>query len=260
MRKHIKSILHPLRKAATRFILKDEEIAPFSSTVPIDLAANYTCAEGVEGDYLEFGCFRGDSFIRAYNMITSAIEEWSSFKRTSYAYTNMERAKDAFKKVKKFRRRFIAFDSFDGLPEIEGVDNGHPHFAKGRYDCTETEFRKIISRAGVKLDDVVIVPGFYENTLHSKLKKDINLEKAAIVMIDCDLYTSTKMVLNFITDLISDGTIIIFDDWFSYKANPNKGEQKACNEWLEKKPEIHLVPYVRWGMTQMSFIVNRSIK
>jgi hypothetical protein len=75
-------------------------------------------------------------------------------------------------------------------------------------------------------------------------------------MIDCDLYSSTKPVLEFITNLIDNGTILIFDDWFSYKGSPNHGEQKACNEWLEKNPRISLIPYVRLGTAQHSFIVN----
>ena len=48
---------------------------------------------------------------------------------------------------------------------------------------------------------------------------------------------------------------MIFDDWFNFRGNPNLGEQKACNEWLEENPRIQLIPYVRWAMTQQSFIV-----
>ena len=95
--------------------------------------------------------------------------------------------------------------------------------------------------------------------LNNKLKKDIGLNKAAIVMIDCDLYASTKIVLDFITDLIDSGTIIIFDDWYSFKADPNMGEQKACNEWVEKNKNINLIPYGKYGHNfQMSFIVNKK--
>ena len=75
-------------------------------------------------------------------------------------------------------------------------------------------------------------------------------------MIDCDIYSSTKSVLSFITDLIDDGTILIFDDWLNYKGNPNYGEQAACNEWLSKNKHIQLTPYVRKGIAQQSFIVN----
>ena len=135
----------------------------------------------------------------------------------------------------------------------------HPRFVKGRYDCTEKVFKKNLLNADVNLQDVTIVPGFYDKTLNDKLKKDIGLNKAAIIMIDCDIYASTKIALDFITDLIDNGTIIIFDDWYSFKADPNLGEQKACNEWVEKNKNINLIPYGKYGHNfQMSFIVNKK--
>ena len=240
-----KILLYPLRKIITRLVLFDEEVAywtrgnsPFLSPVPIELAATYICAEDIEGDYLEFGCFRGHSFIKAYKHIHAASKEWSSYTRTALAYTNIESAKEAFGKIKKYKRRFYAFDSFKGLPELKGIDKNHARFSKGRYDCSEKEFIEILFKAGVNLDDVIIVPGYYEKTLNNQLKKDLVLQKAAIIMIDCDLYASTKIVLNFITNLIDNGTIIIFDDWYNYKGNSDMGEQKACKEWLEKTPKL----------------------
>ncbi|OCR92398.1 hypothetical protein [Campylobacter fetus] len=60
--------------------------------------------------------------------------------------------------------------------------------------------------------------------------------KASLIYIDCDLYTSSKTVLDFIaqSDLLQDGTIIAFDDWDLYRANPNKGQRKAFKEFKEK--------------------------
>ena len=57
--------------------------------------------------------------------------------------------------------------------------------------------------------------------------------KASIVHIDCDLYDSTKEVLNFIENIIILGTILIFDDWDSFKDEDveNMGERKAFKEW-----------------------------
>ena len=81
------------------------------------------------------------------------------------------------------------------------------------------------------------------------MKAQHKLTAAAIVHIDCDLYSSTKTALHFITDLIVDGTVIIFDDWFNFIASPVKGEQRAAPEWLIQNPQIRLVPYARWGMS-----------
>ena len=256
MKRMIKRMVYPLRKMAGMFMIDSPN--PLISPRPITLAANYICAEAIYGDYLEFGTFRGASFIDAYKSISSAIEEWSSFKRCSLAFSEKNRAKEAFKKITKNQVRFFAFDSFAGLPPVEGIDREHPHFHEGRYDCTQDEFEGILKQAEVSLEKVVIVPGFYGDTLNQDTKIKYDLRNASIVMIDCDLYSSARIVLDFILDLIVEGTIIIFDDWFSYKANPNKGEQRACNEWLEQNPKIRLVPYVRWGMTQMSFIVNKN--
>lgn len=256
MKEKFKKALFPIRRLAARFILPDYN--PLASPIPIVLAANYICVEEIDGDYLEFGCFRGASFIEAYKTILSAIDDWSSLKRISLVYTNEDQAKEAYKNVRKKQVRFFAFDSFEGLPEIEGIDKGHSKFTKGRYHCLLEEFKAILRRAGVNMDKVIIVPGFFDKTLNEETIKKYALKKAAIVMIDCDLYSSTRTALNFITNLIVEGTIIIFDDWFSFKANPNKGEQRACNEWLKENPQIKLIPYARFGLNQMSFIVNKD--
>ena len=109
---------------------------------------------------------------------------------------------------------------------------------------------------GVDINDVSIISGFFNETLNDKTKLKFKMNKAAIILIDSDLYSSAYEVLNFITDLVHDGTIIIFDEWFTFKGDPNKGEQKACNEWLNENKHIKLIPYVRYKTYQMSFIVN----
>lgn len=238
MKSLLKKILFPLRRLATRFIIK-EEFYPS----PINLASTYVYFENIDGDYLEFGCYRGYSFINAYKFINNAPNLRSSFET---------------KKLKMHKRKFYAFDSFEGLPKIEKIDTEHPRFVKGEYSCTEEEFIKNLKAEKINLNDVEIVSGFYENTLTSELKRNKYLNKAAIVMIDCDLYSSTKIALDFVTDLVHNGTIIIFDDWLSYKGNNKKGEQRACNEWLETNKNIKLIPFARYSYTQMSFIVVKE--
>ena len=88
------------------------------------------------------------------------------------------------------------------------------------------------------------------------MRKEHQLNAASIVMIDCDLYSSTKSVLNFITPLLRNGTVLIFDDWFAYKGSPNEGEQKATKEWLQLNPNILLSEHARFGPSQKSFIVH----
>jgi len=162
-------------------------------------------SSGVEGDYLEFGVYRGSSFIQAYYMA---------------------------KKYDLSRMRFFAFDSFQGLPEAEGRT-----FDSGEFQCSQPLFTKIVRKAGVDLDRVVVVEGFYEDSLEDSVKINNDLKTAAVINVDCDLYVSTKDVLRFVEDLIQPGCIIIMDDWHTFEAvdSPDDlvqfGEPRAFEEW-----------------------------
>lgn len=164
-----------------------------------------------EGDYLEFGVWKGRSFITAWYM------------------ANMIGLKSM---------HFYAFDSFKGLPRLTEEDKLHEEYEEGKYACSLEKFKEILTQNKVDQEKVTLVDGFYEDSLTPDLKKEIPLREAAIIMIDCDLYKSTKEALDFCVDYIQSGTVIIFEDWFCYRNNPNHGEQKAFNEWLEANPQF----------------------
>ncbi len=252
MIKFLKNILYPLRFVLTKLILKNE----INDNSPINLAAQYIISEGITGDYYEFGCFKGASFIKAYKLINFYKNEWSNYGRTLQAYSDKNLAKQAFEKLKIYDVKFYVFDSFKGLPNIKNIDQNHPIFSKGRYDCSREDFEKNLIRNKISLNKINIVEGFYEETLNENNKINYNMNKASIIMIDCDLYHSAKLVLDFITDIVQNGTVLIFDDWYAYRGNPNKGEQLATKEWLNKNKNISLIPFSRFGVYQQSFIVN----
>lgn len=223
----------------------------------IETIAEYVFAEAVEGDYLEFGVFRGHSFMAAYHSLEAAGKEWRSEGRNRLAYSDPERAKASHVRLRG-AMRYVAFDSFDGLPEPTGIDQGNARFSRGRYDCSQEAFLSNLARHGVDLSRVVVVRGWYHDTLCAATKQQHHLKAAAVVMIDCDLYESATYVLNFITDLLVDGSVLIFDDWFNFKGHPDRGERRAAREWVEKNPHIRLTDYHTAGPTQKSFIVTRD--
>ena len=106
------------------------------------------------------------------------------------------------------------------------------------------------------MDKIQIVPGWYSETLADMAKEKLSLSAASVIYIDCDIYESTKQVLNFVTSLLNDGTVIIFNDWWCYKGRSDKGEQKACNEWLAENPTISLHEFIKWGYGDIAFIVQ----
>ena len=198
------------------------------------LTMKYIVSNKIEGDYLEFGVYQGESFTTAYRFAKI------------FGLTKM---------------KFIAFDAFQGLPEFSGVDKeGHHRYDEGEFSCSLEDFKKNICENGVDPARVKIVKGWYDKILNEKTKKKLKIKKAAAIMIDCDLYASTVPVLDFVVDYLQEGTVIMFDDWFSYRANPNRGEQKAFNEWLKKNPTIKVTVYNRFGPEGNSFIVIRAPK
>ena len=109
---------------------------------PIYLASDLVCSEYVPGDYLEFGVFRGDSFVAAYHSINKAVKNWASYDRARMSYSDPQRAAQAFAVIQQNEIRFFAFDSFDGLPEPEGVDMEAARISKGRYDCPKEKVKR----------------------------------------------------------------------------------------------------------------------
>lgn len=196
------------------------------------IAMDFAVQSRLEGDYLEFGVNRGGSFVSAYHFA---------------------------KRSKMESIRFYAFDSFQGLPEITGIDaEGFSHFREGTFACDIEEFRRILSKKKVDLERVSLIPGWYDEVLNEETKKKLPIKTAAIIWIDCDLYESTVPVLNFITDYVQDGTVLIFDDWFCFRGDPNRGERKAFKEWLDKNPSIKVSEFRKFDWGGNSFIIHRA--
>lgn len=206
--------------------------------------ASFIVWNQVEGDYLEFGVAAGDSFIAAFHAIDVARREHATMGYDSPEYNRWKNSPP----------RFLAFDSFEGLPP--GAGSRHVDYAPGMYGYPEAEFRANAARGGVPTDRLVTVPGFYDRTLNSNLKGRLGLTRAAMVMVDCDMYESTVPVLDFVTDLVGQGSIIVFHDWFRFKGSPAHGEQRACREWLARNPKLELIEFWREAPQAVSFLVN----
>lgn len=104
--------------------------------------------------------------------------------------------------------------------------------------CPRDVFVNNIQSAGVKLDDVKIVPGYNDKSLADAAVVRKPMRPGSIFHIDCDLYESTVVVLEFIRPLLQDGSVLVFDDWFYYRGHPQRGERGAFAEWLGRYPEL----------------------
>jgi len=149
-----------------------------------------------------------------------------------------------------------AFDSFCGLPPQSLPEDQHPQWVEGRMRTSQEEFREICRRKGIPEAEYRIVAGFYENTLTSQAAVGDLPDAVSLAYIDCDLYSSTKVVLDFLATRIRHGTIIAFDDYFCFSAAALAGERLACAEFLKANSRFHFSPYCQFGWHGMSFIVE----
>jgi hypothetical protein len=149
---------------------------------------------------------------------------------------------ESLKTIRDVRKPTVyGFDSFNGLPENwQFGENKHNigHF--------KTEVPKDMP-LGVEL-----VVGLFEDTIPKWL--ETHLEPIYFVHIDCDLYSSTKTVLNAINDRLVEGSIILFDELVNFDnkyPNWEQGEWKALNEWNRK-----VKPIFRTNSQQVAFVVE----
>ena len=199
----------------------------------VDCVADYLVNAEISGDYAEFGVYKGTTFGYAANLFHPLFPQM----------------------------RFLAFDSFEGLPEPQGMDRSEEGFTsgffKGQFAATEEEFRNNVCAAAPYLpsDRLVTTKGWFDKTLTRECAQNIHLQQLACVWIDCDFYESTIPILAFITPYLSIGSVILFDDWRCYRNLADHGEQRACREWLGSNPGLVLNEFISFGFHGMSFTI-----
>ena len=127
--------------------------------------------------------------------------------------------------------KFYAFDSFEGMPEPEGIDK-QKIWRKAMNFTSEKKFRSIVKK---DLHRVETVKGFYEISLPNF---DFDPEeKVALAYIDCDYYSSTAVCLEFLIGNLQHGCLLAFDDWDCFYSDPKRGQKRAFYEFSEKVAE-----------------------
>jgi hypothetical protein len=173
-----------------------------------------------DGYYFEFGCHTGRTMRLAWEY-TGALFNWT----------------------------YVGFDSFAGLPEISDIDR-LPIWEEGGLATSEADFVSLVTNAGMPSDRLRTVKGFYDKSLTPAFAKTFLPRKAAVIFIDCDLYASTVRVLDFGKEFLQPGTIIVFDDWFCFYGDPERGERRAWEEFRRANPQLQFTDFVRTNEAQ----------
>ncbi len=181
------------------------------------------------GDYLEFGVFNGSSLSSMY-LSAKTLELTST--------------------------RFFGFDAFEGLPAgAENEDDGV--WKKGFYACSFEKMTECLQRKNINSRDITWVKGWYTNTLNNQTIKKYNIKNIGIVFIDCDTYSSSKAVLDFLVPLITSEVIICLDDWKLNDLDIKElGEYKAFNEFLDANTHLEAKEIPSYNRKSKSFLVK----
>ncbi len=162
----------------------------------------------------------------------------------------------------------FGFDSFRGLPDSVTDDEGG--WQPGAFYCPEWVTRwNLSTNHGVGPDRITLIPGWFDESLTPGLAGELGIERISIAQLDADAYSSTVPVLDWLTPLLADRAVLIFDDWFA-GGNTEEigiGVQRAFEEWLERRPEFTAEAFATYGfgpgagrkeVVGKAFIVSRT--
>jgi hypothetical protein len=134
--------------------------------VPI-LRESLIITKNLDGDYYEFGVYKGYLLYKAYKFANEL---------------NIKNIK------------FYGFDSFEGLPEIRGIDKDWK-FKKGQYSCSIETVKYHLTKRGVSWNKIFLIKGFFSNILFDQKNCQLLLSKKlesslwiAIFMIQLKMY------------------------------------------------------------------------
>jgi len=218
--------LHNAIRNRRRLICEDELKRTFRESISL------LCRKGIEiGDYLEFGVYNGSSLLCMYRVMEELGVTGS---------------------------RLIGFDSFEGLPAIALTDSGG-HWKPGEFKSSHEFTCQVLEHEGVNWERVTLVKGVFSETLTEALRNHLNIRRAGVIMVDCDLYQSAKEALDFCEPGIVDKSVILFDDWFPL-ANQGLGEKRAFDEFLAAAPYFEAEELFDFDPYGKGFLVSRTSK
>lgn len=185
---------------------------------------------GITGDYAEFGSYGGVTMRLAHQHLP----------------------------INGLPRHLWAFDSFEGLPPQTDERDQHPAWVEHTMAMDVETFRTTLRRAGVPDEAYTTVAGYYDESL-PKIGDGAPTD-IALAYVDCDLYSSTVTVLEFLRPRMKHGMIVAFDDYHCWSPTAISGERAALLEFEKANPQWHFHRYRDYGWDGTAFVVeDRSL-
>jgi hypothetical protein len=167
----------------------------------------------IPGDIVEFGVFQGDWLKRLDGMMSHV----------------------------GLKRDLWGFDSFQGLSKPD-AECDISFWKEGMYACSLEEASRNVKAA--KKPYIRLVPGFFSDSLGTAQAQALG--PVAYARIDCDIYAPALECLHFLSERLSNGAILVFDDW---NHDIEFGEARAFNKWSGTVPNLsfEFLGHGAWG-------------
>ncbi len=179
-----------------------------------------------DGYYMEFGVLNGESIVDMYRQLRGHL---------THVY---------------------GFDTFEGLPDSSKSDvdeNSKSLFPisgdTGTFQTMDIDqvekFIKLACR--IQADKLHLYKGLFSDTLPKFNSSSLSTNGPLLgAYIDCTLYSATKEVLDFLSDKVTTGTWLFFDDYWTFRGSPFHGPQRAINEWLSENPQLGIQDHMNF--------------
>jgi len=188
------------------------------------------------GYYMEFGVLNGSSLIEAWGMLRGTLTH------------------------------LYGFDSFAGLP-IGSIDDKlakdlMPAFEQGNFrSMSRDRVEESILAATSNLDSDMLTlwEGFFGESLSSfDLTQLEDKGPCLVAHVDCDLYSSSAAVFNFLDGIVSTGTWLLLDDYWCFRGSPTHGQRRAFEEWMATSSRIGATEYGSYGGFCKAYILHEK--
>ena len=174
----------------------------------VRLVLESAIADGVPGDFVETGVWRGGASIFARAILLA------------YGSTD---------------RRVICCDSFEGLPPPNAsqfaADEGSDFHTYPELAVSLEEVRANFAKFDLLDDQVEFLKGWFRDTM-----AHVPSEKIAVLRLDGDMYESTIDPLTHLYDRIPDGGWVIVDDYHVVPA-----AKRALHDFLNSREEKQML-------------------
>lgn len=200
----------------------------------------YVSDNGIEGDVIECGVAAAGNF-------ASMILGYLDSKNKTY-------------------KKFIGFDSFQGIQLAGKKDTVQAGIGAITHDVN-VPVESLLVSSGITVHpkgqvinnlnnwqvmssqnhDVELVEGWVQNSMTKEVIDKI--ESISILRLDMDIYEPTKFVLEKLFPKMSNGSVLIIDDWAL------DGARIACQEYFKKR-KLKLVPLTIEKSTPVYFIIK----